>query len=204
MKRLFLLITIFSFLILPIVSFGAVSYSRTPSGNEITSPVNFSVNADDILDLCPNSTGLDEVWLIRASAEQNDYDSQQYSSTTLVVSTQVIIPVGEVIQAVYAQCIVSGGDGVNFETYNQNGIFTIIAGAVSNFISVPNTAGTDLFALAGGLVSDIWVLLAIAFGVPLAFYLINKAIDLMPEEKKNKAIMKKSKKIIRETEKLIK
>lgn len=48
-------------------------------------------------------------------------------------------------------------------------------------ITLPSTAGADLLADAGTLVTDLWVLIALAVGVPLAFYIIRKIIALMPK-----------------------
>jgi len=48
-------------------------------------------------------------------------------------------------------------------------------------ITLPGTVETDLFATAGSLVTDLWVLIAIAIGVPLAFYIIRQVIGLVPK-----------------------
>ena len=72
----------------------------------------------------------------------------------------------------------------------------------NNYLSVPPTISVDLFALAGGLISDFWGLIAIVLGVPLAFYLINKVIDLMPSEKKSKEAIKRADRVIAESKRL--
>ena len=50
-----------------------------------------------------------------------------------------------------------------------------------SYITLPTSAPTDLFASAGTLVVDLWVLIAVAIGVPLAFYIIKRVIGLMPK-----------------------
>jgi hypothetical protein len=53
------------------------------------------------------------------------------------------------------------------------------AAPAGGIISLPESAGTDLFASLGQLVSDLWVLIALAIAAPLAFYAIQKIIDLI-------------------------
>jgi hypothetical protein len=50
-----------------------------------------------------------------------------------------------------------------------------------SYITLPTSAPTDLFAAVGTLTTDLWVLIAIAIGVPIAFYIIRKVIGLMPK-----------------------
>jgi hypothetical protein len=48
-------------------------------------------------------------------------------------------------------------------------------------ITLPGSASTDLFASVGTLTTDLWVLIAVAIGVPLAFYIIRQVIGLLPK-----------------------
>jgi hypothetical protein len=50
---------------------------------------------------------------------------------------------------------------------------------VGGIISLPESAGTDLFATIGNITSGIWVLISLAIGIPLAFYLIDLIISLL-------------------------
>jgi hypothetical protein len=52
-----------------------------------------------------------------------------------------------------------------------------------SFITIPTASSSDLFASVGALVGDLWVLLALAMGVPLAFYIIRRVVALMPKGK---------------------
>ena len=42
-------------------------------------------------------------------------------------------------------------------------------------------SSTDLLASAGTLVTDLWLIIALAIGVPLAFYIIRQVIGLAPK-----------------------
>jgi len=50
-----------------------------------------------------------------------------------------------------------------------------------SIITLPGTTVSDLMANVGVLFSDLWTLLALAIGVPLAFYIIRKVISLVPK-----------------------
>jgi hypothetical protein len=48
-----------------------------------------------------------------------------------------------------------------------------------SYMTLPESAGTDLFATIGNITSGIWVLISLAIGIPLAFYLIDLIISLL-------------------------
>jgi len=48
-------------------------------------------------------------------------------------------------------------------------------------IALGSSTATDLFASASTLFSDLWTLIAVAIGIPLAFYIIRRVIGLMPK-----------------------
>jgi hypothetical protein len=50
-----------------------------------------------------------------------------------------------------------------------------------NYFEIPTTTPTDLMAYVGGIFSDVWLVVALAIGVPLAFYVIRKVIALVPK-----------------------
>jgi hypothetical protein len=56
----------------------------------------------------------------------------------------------------------------------------LLAGATS-IITLASTTPTDLLAYAGTLFTDLWLIIAVAVGIPLAFYIIKKAISLIPK-----------------------
>jgi hypothetical protein len=48
-------------------------------------------------------------------------------------------------------------------------------------ITLPVGAVTDVTSYIGTLVTDLWVFIALAVGVPLAFYVIKKLVALIPK-----------------------
>ncbi len=48
-----------------------------------------------------------------------------------------------------------------------------------SFITLPATSTTELLAYVSGLFTDLWPIIALAIGVPLAFYIIGKVISLV-------------------------
>lgn len=48
-------------------------------------------------------------------------------------------------------------------------------------ITLPLTALADVEAYIGTLITDLWVFIALAIGIPLAFYVIKKVIALIPK-----------------------
>jgi len=50
-----------------------------------------------------------------------------------------------------------------------------------NYFEIPTSTPADLMAYVGGIFSDVWIIVALAIGVPLAFYVIKKVIALVPK-----------------------
>ena len=55
------------------------------------------------------------------------------------------------------------------------------------YITLPTSAPTDVFAAVGSLTTDLWVILAVAMGVPLAFYILRQVISLVPKSRGRRA-----------------
>jgi len=53
-------------------------------------------------------------------------------------------------------------------------------------ITLPTTALGDVTQYAGELFSNLWVLVALAIGIPLGFYIINRVISLVRAHAKAK------------------
>jgi|GEM_PF-1720110 len=51
--------------------------------------------------------------------------------------------------------------------------------ASGTYIDLPSTALADVTGYAGALFTDLWVVIALAIGLPLAFYIIRKVIGLV-------------------------
>ena len=50
---------------------------------------------------------------------------------------------------------------------------------LATFITLPVGAVDELMAYVGGFFGDMWALIALAIGVPLAFYIISRVIGLV-------------------------
>jgi len=65
------------------------------------------------------------------------------------------------------------------------GAVALLAGSCSAagtpLINLPSTAVADLTANASEIMSDVWVLVALAIGIPMGFYIIRKVIALIPK-----------------------
>jgi len=48
-------------------------------------------------------------------------------------------------------------------------------------ITLPTTAVADLTGNASEIMTDVWVLVALAIGIPMGFYIIRKVIALIPK-----------------------
>jgi hypothetical protein len=57
--------------------------------------------------------------------------------------------------------------------------FASCAGATGTYITLPETATADLLDYAGALFTDLWVVIALVIGIPLAFYVIRKVVGLV-------------------------
>jgi len=53
--------------------------------------------------------------------------------------------------------------------------------AEGEIINLPLTAVADLTGNASQIMSDVWVLVAVAIGIPMGFYIIRKVIALIPK-----------------------
>jgi hypothetical protein len=67
------------------------------------------------------------------------------------------------------------------DEYIDGSDFTFFYGnpkKIEKIVNITNTSSTDLFASAGTLFTDLWVIIAVAIGVPLAFYIFNRVIAI--------------------------
>lgn len=72
--------------------------------------------------------------------------------------------------AVGAGAVVTGLFGAALSTF-----------AAGEIITLPSTAVADLTGNASQIMSDMWVLVAVAIGIPMGFYIIRKVIALIPK-----------------------
>lgn len=50
-----------------------------------------------------------------------------------------------------------------------------------SIITLPQDAAASMLANVGTLTTDLWVVIALAIGIPLAFYVIRQVIGLVPK-----------------------
>ena len=50
-----------------------------------------------------------------------------------------------------------------------------------SIVLLPTSTPADLLASTGTLFTDLWMVIALAVGIPLAFYVIRKVIALVPK-----------------------
>ena len=55
--------------------------------------------------------------------------------------------------------------------------------AMDSIIEMPEEFASGVMEATGILFSDLWIIIAVVVGVPLAFYIINKVISLIPKGK---------------------
>jgi len=180
--------------------FGAIDYSRSPSGSgDILSPVSFSVSADDFSELTAGCIPSD-YWGISYLEKDNLIDV--FGSDTAIVSStlshvfSVDIPIGKEITAVAINCADNLNNtprsldnyGVDLEGHGDpegSIIFTIISASYSTaMFEVPTTTASDLTANITSQLGDTGTLalIVIVASIPLAFYVIKKIIGLVPKK----------------------
>lgn len=174
-------------LTLPVSALAVVEYSRSPGGASITSPVVFNVSLDDFSDV--GACGVDEGWLIYTNDEffQNVM-SEEFASTTLSVNPSLSFPLGTTILEVYAMCSPTGTDEVLLEGNGVDIIFTIIEGGLSGFSVISTGSAFGFLSGVGSAVktsgSTIWVIVAVAIGIPLTFVALNFVSGLFPRKRR--------------------
>ena len=201
MKKV-ILIAILSLIALPV--FGAVNYSRTPVGTEITSPVDVDVSVDsfsvdfgwNMVSGCFFVVGNQpcNFWGVRIT----NYDNDTFESVCIPVENlsnnfTFSLPVDNYIEVAaktgntQASCDNGGEQSYLLESNEGETIFTIISGSqFNNFHIISGTSPltisstSDVMASAGTLFSDLWVIIVLAIGIPLAFYIIKRIIKLAP------------------------
>jgi hypothetical protein len=169
-------------LVLPSLAFGAVSYSRSPSGYTITSPVYISVSVDNVLsDLCyqfPYTTK----WKIRIySINDIDYwESPEKDISEKSLSYDFDLPVGTQVAVVSATCyqFPYWSDGYEFEgsSYDMHIIFEVAEApkTISNVSSW--LSQNEILGYIGKLTEDIPNYIALIIGLPISFWFIEKII----------------------------
>lgn len=195
MKKLYLIISLAVLLLIGNSAFGAVTYERSPSGTEITSPVSFSVTLDDIFDLEFDEEIGVGYWAIVAGGEEAEYWSEAIASTTLSTTFLISVPTGEAITNIlscacppefdFNACSENLGDncsntGISLESGEP--AFTIIY----SFIPISSDFVVSTLAYINQGIGGLGPFLYVIIGLPLAFWVIKKILDITNFDKYHK------------------
>lgn len=183
----------------------AVSYTRTPAGTLIYSPINIDVSFDDFSDTNIPSP-YTNFWgvLVDDGGEWSAAPVICYASTTLSANLDIDLPAGDYPGVWFVggetldQCNTDtnldganwGDPAIEYGTAGPNYSFTILAAAspsVSlNPIAVPTSTAPNSLGFVGSQIRDPGTLLVVvlAFGLPLTFYVIGRLIRLIPGKTK--------------------
>ena len=171
--------------------FGAVDYSRSPSGSgDILSPVSVNVIADNFSDFAEDMIGAN-YWGIYIGNILPYPDSECVPSSTLSLSHNFDLVDGkyETIatfgSANLLTCNIEDAEFGYVLEQNYDGIFTIISASLSTaMFEVPTTTASDLTANITSQLGDTGTLalIVIVASIPLAFYVIKKIIGLVPKK----------------------
>jgi hypothetical protein len=184
-KKILALVGI-AFFVLPGLAFGAITYSRSPTGSgDILSPLTIDVSFDDYLaDL--NCIETDTDWIIYFDYGDG-YNTQLYSydvpSTTLSNVFIVDLPPAD-YGTIEVACYPNTGNSVSLEGDDTYTIFTIISASLTPLITFPTSTASDLTANVSSLISDpgLLTLVVLVVAVPFGFYVIKKLIALIPKK----------------------
>jgi hypothetical protein len=187
MKKTFI-ISILAGLLLPAFVFGAGTYERTPEGFEIYNPVSFTLSLNTYAETtCPNITygangwGLGFFWNGGYLTPSEIIDSGTLTHTfteNLAFHSYISVELFCYKDGIYA------GNAGYLEGNRSYVIFEVgktpLIPIPSKFIAKTTAYTQELFAGSG-----VWTLVALVIGLPLAFWFIEKVIDL-----KNKKVKK--------------
>jgi len=188
------------FFILPTITFGAVTYSRSPSGTMPTSPITISVSFDDF---ASDFGSLPEYWTVGLDGDNSGTEIHAVSSDCVAVTTTNAnfvfgsLPVGgEVLAIRLYDANESCGDNAVlspdflFEGDDENVAFTISASS-GGVLFGSNTA--NVYGLMGAVstsaFNDVlpWVILII--GILLGFYIVEMLIGTVaPKDERSDKI----------------
>jgi len=184
--------------VLILVALPVFAYTRSPSGLEIYNPVHISVIPSDFW-----RYGWNEYMAVKIGFSRNGEGDDTYSNCYTYndyptgFSFDIDLPISDYKNVFYSMWAFSPeenplalsciGDsaGDSFEGTGLDVVFTIIetpAGGVPSLFSVPMASSSDMLASTGVLFTDLWVIIALVIGIPLAFYIITRVSDLVPKD----------------------
>ncbi|MCJ7792957.1 MAG: hypothetical protein MUP45_03190 [Candidatus Marinimicrobia bacterium] len=204
MKKIILIFSAL-LLVLPFSVFGAVSYERTPAGTSITSPVQIEVSFGNWAEVgFPEEVNFWNV-VVAQSIEKSLFGSNCLPITILSGDFSIPLPVEDYYSVSFGgglteqNCI----DGVEGGEIFLEGDDTSVIFSVANFIPIGSNVITGAVAYINDVAVGIYPLLFLFIGVPLAFWVIGKVVDLFPHEKdKKKGFEWRNERILAKDEKI--
>jgi hypothetical protein len=167
----------------------ATSYTRSPTGATITNPVSFDMSFDDFnIDTGCNSEYGQNYWGVQVwrywFESPEWFVSEFVPSSTLSNVFSIILPLGSYIKVSFS-CSVDGInqniDGTQLEYNDGPPIFEILSPSTS-IITISSISG--ILEYATRLFTDLQLLVWLAIGLPVGFWIINKAIILVVKRTK--------------------
>lgn len=185
-------ILITGFLLLPVFVFGAVGYTRTPSGYTISNPITFDILG--VLDEYPTFLSWRLGYFVGDDSPPT-YVSQCF--TTNNGSAVEFLALGEYTRVslygseAYADCF---GDIWTIDLEGDRNaptpyppIFEVVEGEPAEpatstpLFTLPSSAVASSTGWITDLFDTFWVLIALVIGIPLAFVVIKRIIKIMPK-----------------------
>lgn len=173
--------------LLPSLVFGAVSYSRNPSGYTIFNPVSFQISFDDFSEFdCDEEYS--DFWTIYIYSEFPENPQEIWGDwilpTTKSHTFVETLPLGKYTEIKPACCSVLEDEcydtdpELEKEEWYLGGIFEIVEAPAFIYLEIPDEMPTDMLAYAGAFFTDLSSLIVLAGGLPIGFKVIKKIIQI--------------------------
>lgn len=162
---------------LPFLAY-ADAYVRSPTGFEITSPVN--ITAENVLNWDNNGDCQDNItgnWFIFLTTDYNgnaDFVSSNFPYTQMYASVNFNLPIGTEVWEVGYGC--NGHLVGSFEGDALDVIFKIISSSQGFSFNLPSNSISSISDTSTGVVGSVWVLLQMLIGIPIGFYILRKLV----------------------------
>ena len=181
------MLLLLSVLFLGSVVFGAVDYSRDPSGFTIENPVSFDVSFDDFSELCDASWNW---WSIYFLSEIEEPALEIFSEDLIASTTKNYIFVENLPLVIYTEvkpacCAIIDEDLECEDTdpvfeYNPAGIFEVVEPPPPTLYAFTTADLASTTAYISDIFTSIRSLFFLAGGIHLAFYVIKRVIRIFP------------------------
>jgi hypothetical protein len=167
----------------------SVNYTRTPAGDRINNPINVSVSVDAFTDF-ETEWGFFEntqSWLVNFNGygEGVGFSSPCFSPATLSYSlTNFVAPLGDywgfmATSFSDTECQTQTGNYLLESGLGMEAFLTITDETIhEKIITLDTGSSSDILASVGTLTTDLWAILAVMAGTPLAFFVIRGIIGL--------------------------